>query len=90
MVFIGAFFLMNLTLAVINAAFSQTNTTANESDPFGDFDEDNEGPDLDEIEEIVAKNGEHDEIGISEFFVAKRAAKHMIEFLRARQVEKAN
>lgn len=31
----------------------------------------------------------NNEIGISEFFIAKRAAKKMIEYLRARKAERA-
>ena len=82
MVFIGAFFLMNLTLAVINAAFSDTNKEAN--DPSNNEVNGGNEPNLDEIEEVAMKADDHDEIGITEFFIAKRAAKRMIDFLRTR------
>jgi hypothetical protein len=86
MVFIGAFFLMNLTLAVINAAFTKS---ANENKAKAKPDEVMGGEDgeidLDEIDinqdDDTAGKGE---IGISEFFIAKRAAKKMIEWLRLR------
>jgi len=35
------------------------------------------------------QHGMNNEIGISEFFIAKRAAKKMIEYLRARKAERA-
>jgi len=53
MVFIGAFFLMNLTLAVINAAFSDTNKQANEPGKFDDAGGE-VGPNLDDFEEAAA------------------------------------
>jgi lipopolysaccharide export LptBFGC system permease protein LptF len=92
MVFIGAFFLMNLTLAVVNTSFtkSQNEAKAAAAPPKPENGEDGEVEvNLDEIEEDIGAKGEEREIGISEFFIAKRAAKKMIEFLRARQTAKA-
>ena len=54
MVFIGAFFLMNLTLAVINASFGESNSdqpTSNE--PIEECEQDDE-PNLDELEDEQA------------------------------------
>jgi hypothetical protein len=88
MVFIGAFFLMNLTLAVVNTSFtkSQNEAKAASAPPKVEVGEDGMDAevDLDEIEEDIANKDEEREIGISEFFIAKRAARKMIEFLRAR------
>jgi hypothetical protein len=53
MVFIGAFFLMNLTLAVINAAFSQTSNDANEPGNNSEYNNDADGPNLDDIDHAV-------------------------------------
>jgi hypothetical protein len=92
MVFIGAFFLMNLTLAVVNTSFTKSQNEAKAAAAPPKVEEDADGlgaeVDLDEIEEEVKNKDEEREIGISEFFIAKRAAKRMIEFLRARQVKK--
>jgi hypothetical protein len=86
MVFIGAFFLMNLTLAVINAAFTKSSKEAN-----GKKEQDENGGDMgdDEID-LDAIGDDHEEenekdIGISEYYIAKKAAKKMIEWLRIRQ-----
>lgn len=83
---------MNLTLAVINASFtkSQKEAAAANAPP---EEKTADGPDanenMDEIDMALENAEGGGEIGISEFFIAKRAAKRMIEFLRLRQQEKA-
>jgi hypothetical protein len=83
MVFIGAFFLMNLTLAVINASFVNSQKEMAEEKVDDTVDDQNEA-NLDDIDValLAHKPGDSNEIGIDEFFIAKRAAKKMIEFLR--------
>lgn len=93
MVFIGAFFLMNLTLAVINASFTKSQNAAKAEDEAKDNDkadknDNTEDANLDDIEEALEQAEGYGEIGISEFFIAKRAARRMIEFLRMKQREK--
>ena len=75
-VFLGAFFLINLTLAVINASFTKSQKSGNSSSHTND--------DAEEIGEIEIKDEKIHTLGISQFFIAKRAAKKMIEFLRLR------
>jgi hypothetical protein len=38
----------------------------------------------DETERVIGEGDEVNEIGVSEYFIAKRAARKMIEFLRVR------
>lgn len=102
-VFIGAFFLLNLTLAVINSSFSRTHEfyqkqfqeekekkrkllqltakpeKSDEEDDHHDF-----APEAEEMEE------RKQEIGLTEFYIAKRAAGHMIKFYRKRMEALAN
>jgi hypothetical protein len=74
-VFLGAFFLINLTLAVINASFTKSQKGGGETEL---------NDDVDEIGEIEINDDKVKTLGISQFFIAKRAAKKMIEFLRLR------
>ena len=81
-VFCGAFFLLNLTLAVINSKFTEAHKSSVESAQ-------EKGPNLeeepansdDELEALADK----DEMSISQFITARIYAKKMIEFLRMRQ-----
>jgi len=58
MVFIGAFFLMNLTLAVINASFTKSQNAAKAEDEAKDNDkadknDNTEEANLDDIEDVL-------------------------------------
>lgn len=78
---------MNLTLAVINAAFTKSQKEASaKSKPADDnlVNGEDEEINLDEIDIGQDEEKANGEIGISEFFIAKRAAKKMIEWLRLR------
>ena len=92
MVFIGAFFLINLTLAVINASFTKSQQANKDAEKEHKEhllanNPENEGDELDQDEKNMDKLGE---IGINEFFVAKRAARRMIDFMeRRRAIRKA-
>ncbi len=89
MSYLGGFFLLNLLLAVINSSFSSSNAVLQaklraeieknkkRKKPVKDDD----WKDVTDGEPIM-------EIGTSEFFVAKRAAKKMIERLRTIQATK--
>ena len=87
MVFIGAFFLMNLTLAVINASFTRSQNEMKQQERekrrFEDVGSPNQQDDNNGADSVM-KTRPVEEIGVSEFFIAKRAARKMIEFLRAR------
>jgi len=84
LVFIGAFFLLNLTLAVINSKFTEAHKehAAQEQK----LKERSMGiNDLDEMDrELTSK----DEMSIAQFITARIYAKKMIEFLRMRQAIK--
>lgn len=89
MAYLGAYFFLNLLLAVINSSFSSSNAVVQaklKADiekskrkkkpvPGEDWKDVNDG------EPIM-------EIGVTEFFIAKRVARKMIEKLRARQETK--
>ena len=89
MAYLGGFFLLNLLLAVINSSFSSSNDVLQEQlkvererakkrvkpNPDGDW------KDITNGDPIM-------EIGTTEFFIAKRAAKKMIERLRTTQAIK--
>ena len=87
LVFIGAFFLLNLTLAVINSKFTEAHHEQQDKDEAlqaaarkieaGD---DNQGD-----EDIENLKESKDDLSISQFFTVKMAAKKMIAFLRMRQ-----
>ena len=83
MVFIGAFFLLNLTLAVINSNFTEahkdqrTEPAVKPSGGIEDFDA--------EMELALQQN---DGINVQQFITAKVYAKKMVRFLRHRQAIK--
>ena len=87
LVFIGAFFLLKLTLAVINSKFTEAHHEQQDKDEAlqaaarkieaGD---DNQGD-----EDIENLKESKDDLSISQFFTVKMAAKKMIAFLRMRQ-----
>jgi len=83
LVFIGAFFLLNLTLAVINSSFTETHKRhqAQEQD---DKAAGKEVP-QDEEEKMEKRLQDIDELSITQFITARIYAKKMIEFLRMRQ-----
>ena len=84
LVFIGAFFLLNLTLAVINSKFTEAHNEmaaeaaaqlASRSFRDGDGDDDDDNPTLEKFK---------DQMSIEQFITARVYAKKMIEFLRMR------
>ena len=85
MVFIGAFFLLNLTLAVINSSFSETmrkheEAKAKEKEQSRQFKVQKEEEDQDGVDKGGHMLATGNDIGIAEFYVAKRAAKKMVEW----------
>ena len=84
-VFLGAFFLINLTLAVINASFTKSQKEVNDTKGDKDKKEENNKVEL-AIGEIEIQ--EEDSLGISQFFIAKRAARKMKEFVKLRRDQK--
>mmetsp|Transcript_115066 Transcript_115066/g.159627 ORF Transcript_115066/g.159627 Transcript_115066/m.159627 type:complete len:106 (+) Transcript_115066:1786-2103(+) len=87
LVFLGAFFLLNLTLAVINTQFSRTHNAAKEAEAKAKaLAKKRRTKNEDEIELMLEDSAQKpDEIGISEFIIAKRAAKKMIRFYKLRK-----
>lgn len=88
LVFIGAFFLLNLTLAVINSKFTDAQHEQQAKDELemqnkGQIS--NEGKPVDN--EMATALSMREEITISQYLAARRAAKKMKEFLRMRQLE---
>ena len=81
LVFIGAFFLLNLTLAVINSEFTKAHNQHNENEI---AEKNKQHSNIIEIELESALN-QKDEMSISQFITARIYAKKMIEFLRMRQ-----
>ena len=86
MVFIGAFFLLNLTLAVIQSSYSETQTAkkAQLEKQKKEAEEMANGAtskqpddDLDDDDDKATKKAS---IGVATFFVAKRAAKKLITY----------
>jgi len=84
LVFIGAFFLLNLTLAVINSKFTEAHNVmaaeaaaqaASSFNRDGDGDDDDDHPTLEKFK---------DQMSIEQFITARVYAKKMIEFLRMR------
>jgi len=100
-VFIGAFFLLNLTLAVINSSFSRMNEkyqkqAAEEKERKKKLIK-QETKNDDEDDQILPPIPDEEEnnqqmfrvqIGLHEYFVAKRAIKKMIDFYRLRKEER--
>jgi hypothetical protein len=82
LVFIGAFFLLNLTLAVINSKF----TEAHKEQQMADKEAIREAGQMNFVDNVDADvmKGK-DEMSIAQFITARIYAKKMIEFLRMRQ-----
>lgn len=85
MVLLGAFFLLNLTLAVINSKFTESHNRQQELDRI-ELREAEAGALGNEEEEEAT--GITDELSITQFITARIYAKKMIEFLRRRQAVK--
>ena len=82
MVMIGAFFLLNLTLAVINSKFTEAHNEQQKAN-IEALKENQSMTIIDnELDEAVNKK---DEMSIAQFITARIYAKKMIEFLRMRQ-----
>jgi len=84
-VFGGAFFMLNLTLAVINSKFSEAHSAQLSSDAHGGVPKN-----TDELHDNELDNALHqqDAMTISQFITARIYAKKMIQFLRMRQEAK--
>ena len=80
---IGAFFLLNLTLAVINAKFTEAHKKQQEKD-LNEFQAMNKHP-SNGSDEMDAAIKSKDEMSIAQYITARIYAKKMIEFLRMRQ-----
>lgn len=78
----GAFFLLNLTLAVINTAFNDANREAAQADAAAAKDGMNPLGKDDELENAMNKK---DQFSIAQYITAKIYVKKMIEFLRMRK-----
>ena len=80
--FIGAFFLVNLTLAVINSSFSKTHHVeqAKMAAKKAKLKEIKRKPITDED---FGDDGPVDAIGVSQYWIAKRAAKNILVAARA-------
>lgn len=91
LVFIGAFFLLNLTLAVINSSYSETIKKI-KAEKQRILDEQNQfktrpKTDDENFEDDAGKSAvAHDNIGVGDFFVAKRAAKKLKDFARRARI----
>jgi hypothetical protein len=81
LVFIGAFFLLNLTLAVINSEFTKAHNE-HEREELALLQKSTNMDDDDELDRALNSK---DEMSISQFITARIYAKKMIEFLRMRQ-----
>jgi hypothetical protein len=83
-VFGGAFFMLNLTLAVINSKFTEAHNAHQNQTAQGD-----DGPGTGENKtgdnELDQALQQKDEMSIAQFITARIYAKKMIEFLRMRQ-----
>jgi hypothetical protein len=83
LVLIGAFFLLNLTLAVINSKFTEEHNKQQEKDK-NDIKQAHGKQNVGENElEMAIKT--KDEMSITQYITARIYAKKMIEFLRMRQ-----
>lgn len=85
MVLLGAFFLLNLTLAVINSKFTESHNRQQELDRIELRDQEIGALGNDDEEEAA---GITDDLSITQFITARIYAKKMIEFLRMRQAVK--
>lgn len=81
MVLIGAFFLLNLTLAVINSKFSEAHNRQHDLDQIEMRDNPPSKDGFNEDDNIASL---HDSMSVSQFINARIYAKKMIEFLRMR------
>ena len=80
LIFIGAFFLLNLTLAVINSEFTKAhNEHQAEEERLRNLKKN-----FDDEDELEKGLNTKDEMSISQFITARIYAKKMIEFLRMR------
>ena len=95
LVFIGAFFLLNLTLAVINSSFSETSKKIKakkqkeleEANAFKNMGKQNDDA-ADQMGEDAAEV-DVTNIGVAEFYIAKRAARKLKEYTKKRLMLKA-
>lgn len=92
-VFLGAFFLLNLTLAVINSSFGRTHKHYQELEMIAKEKarKDKLRKKNEEVEVIIDDDEEGEkahEIGVQEFFIAKRASKKMFEFVKIKREER--
>jgi hypothetical protein len=85
MVLLGAFFLLNLTLAVINSKFTESHNRQQELDRIELREAEIGQMGNDDVEEVTNMT---DELTITQFITARIYAKKMIEFLRVRQARK--
>jgi len=82
LVFIGAFFLLNLTLAVINSKFNEAHKEHTERNKLrGKKHKRNKLASID--------GGDEGDISVNKFLIAKRAAAKMIDFLHKRREQRA-
>lgn len=84
LVFIGAFFLLNLTLAVINSEF----TKAHKEHQAQEASMQHSTKTILIDNELEGSMDQKDELSIAQFITARIYAKKMIEFLRRRQAAK--
>ena len=84
MVLIGAFFLLNLTLAVINSKFSEAHNRQHDLDQM-ELKEKALPPPDDGFKEEQNTANLNDQRSVGQFINARIYAKRMVEFLRIRQ-----
>lgn len=80
-VFVGAFFLLNLTLAVINSKFTEAHNEQQEKDRALMEQQTSKGDGDNDMDSAL---NQKDEMSIAQFITARIYAKKMIEFLRMR------
>jgi hypothetical protein len=83
MVWIGAFFLLNLTLAVVNSKFNQAHQAHVDAQKIKlekQLAKKRGGDDGDSIEEDIEQAQE--KIGLNEFIIGKRASKRIMAYMR--------
>lgn len=98
-VFIGAFFLLNLTLAVINASFSRMNEKYQKQEQeekekkrkllmsqVKKDDDDDDVPAPVDVEDADYRMNLG--LGLSEYFIAKRAVKKMVDFFKRKKEDR--
>lgn len=89
MTYLGGYFLLNLLLAVINSSFSSSNAVL-QAQLRAEIEKNKKRakPTKDDDWKDITNGDPIMEIGTTEFFIAKRAAKKMIERLRTYQATK--